>query len=194
MEIIDNTFFVGTIKLANTSSSMSEGAVLAELVSKFAPQYLKTILGYSLYTLFEANIDESSGIYYDLLNGATYTDLRGLTQEWQGFNKIYYSPIANYVYCESLKDSERSNLAIGTMRPNAENMVLSSAGIDVARAWNEMVDFNLRLHDFLYANSSSYRTYIGLQFLPPQRTGYSIPITSLQENQYLFIKTSNWGL
>jgi hypothetical protein len=199
MAITLYTHFTNNIALPNTSVYEVITDVLAESVDKYEDKYLNTILGYALNKLLQANINQSSGIYYDLINGAEYTDLTGTVQKWQGFATIGSNPIANYIYYWVIRQNVTTTMDIGVRMANAENMINVSAMNKMMSAWNEMVEFNFRLHEFLYANKTSYTTYIGLKYPPPfypYFLGYIQPYTNLalyREQQGMFQTINSYG-
>jgi hypothetical protein len=158
--------FTGIINIANTSSSYAEGEALAGFITKYEPIFLKEILGYTLYNLFITNIDDVSGEYYDLLNGAAYTDANNVATYWDGLNGVGLNPIANFIFYMYQNDLSYQNTSMGVMQVKGENMVNANPNPMMVKAWNEMVKMCWKMHDFLTINEADYPDYIGLTYAP----------------------------
>tara|TARA_R110000868_G_scaffold208116_1_gene457492 strand:- start:1461 stop:2063 length:603 start_codon:yes stop_codon:yes gene_type:complete len=158
--------FTGVINIANTSSSYSEGEALAGFIAKYEPIFLKEILGYTLYNLFITNIADVSGEYYDLLNGAAYTDANDVATYWDGLNTAGLNPIANFIWVKYQEDLYLQNTSMGIMQVKGENMVNISPSYKIAKAWDEMVTMCWKMHDFITVNEADYPDYIGLTYAP----------------------------
>ena len=185
--------FVGIIELPNTSPTLAGGEVLAFSIAKFEPLYLKTILGYELYELFQANIGAGSGIYHTLREGGQYTDLNGDLGYWNGFNTVGYNPIANFIYFKHQSEQFSNTTGVGERRADAENMSMGNPSYKMVRAWNEMVDYNLQLHDFIISNSDDYPTYIGIN---ERVQGRSFLYGSMLQKKWraMFTKINPYGI
>lgn len=185
------THFTGNINIANTSSSYSEGEALAGFISKYEPMFLKDVLGYTLYNLFTTNIAQTSGIYYDLLNGAAYTDSNSVATYWDGFI-LGHNPIANFIWVKYQEDLYLQNTSMGIMQVKGENMANINPSYKIAKAWDEMVDWLWKLHDFLTVNKADYPDYIGLTYAPYNKNltngYYNYPLLS---NTYTMQQSNN---
>jgi hypothetical protein len=164
--------FTGNITLPNTDITKTEGKLLQSYINKYEPIILTEILGYTLYTLYEANKMQGSGVYHDLRVGADFTDKLERANRWQGFITAGMNPIANYIYCKYLEETEVAVTGVGTRKANSENMVLASPLPKMQRAWNEMVEWLWIMDDFLRQNESSYPDYIGIQYAPFVQSSY----------------------
>jgi len=166
MNFTDYTYFVGSINLPNTAPSLSEGAELVLFIDKYESKYLTDILGYKMAKDFISNMlvvsPPTSGIWFDLLNGKEFTDSNGNLNKWQGFNTIGFNPIANYVYCELLEARETQTTGVGGQKSKINNSVQTSSRQKVVSAWNDMVELNCILYDFLIVNATLYPDFIGL--------------------------------
>lgn len=157
------THFVGNISLPNSAATSVEGAQLATFIPKYETQYLKTILGYDLWALFIAGLTAETGIYEAIRDGGTYEDIyTGVTEEWQGFATAGANPIANYIYYKIQGYRAQQTTGIGQVNTVAENATRVAPDRVMVAAWNEMVDFNNKLHGFMLANEADYPDYIGL--------------------------------
>ena len=57
-------------------------------------------------------------------------------------------------------------LGVGESTTNIENGTRVSPNVKMVTAWNEMVKFNLDLHEYLYANRDDFPDYIGINYTP----------------------------
>jgi len=175
--------------IPNVSSTGPDQTALNDSIAKFEPEYLKAILGYELYKLFEDGRYNSIDKYLLILNGSEYTNVYGVVSKWEGFVSGM-NPIANYVYYEHITSLQRSLTGVGVTTAKVENSILVDAAPLMIDAWNEMVDFNRNLHNFLWANESDYPEYIGLIATPPR---YRTEMLDGYSNQQLFIKQNRFG-
>lgn len=183
------THFVGDLNLPNTAVDTTIDEALQIMITRHEKQYLRDILGYAEYKNVIDNIADVSGIYYDLLNGAEYTDTQGKTQYWDGFKTVGYNPIACYIYWHIMKDNATSTTGTGEFKPLPENMENALPDTKMVGAWNMMVEMNLKLHAYLYANSDDFPEYIGLTY-PPVRSS----IYACMDNQFLFLTVNTFGI
>jgi hypothetical protein len=154
--------FTGNIYLPNSAPTYAEGTALATAITKYEAQYLKAIFGYEFYTLFIAGLVATTQKYEDIRDGTTYTDTAGYTQEWQGFLTAGRNPIANYIYFYHRRDTITATDGIGEQSSAVENGSRVSPNYKMTQAWNEMVEWNCKLHDFLVANDDLYPEYVYL--------------------------------
>jgi hypothetical protein len=145
------------------STGNVEATVIQADIEQFEPMYLKKIFGKEFYDLFIAGLDADTAIYTDIRDGGDYVDIYGITQEWQGFG-VGHNPIACYTYYNILDNNETITTGVGELKPNIENGVRASNFMKQVVAWNTMVEFNEKLHGYLYANRESYPTYIGINY------------------------------
>jgi len=190
MAITLYTHFIGNINLPNTSPDIAEGEALAVSIAKYEPQFLTNVLGFALYELFLANIDEGSGVYHDLLVGADFTDKLGRANHWQGLNNAGFNPIANFIYYKVMNEKFSNTMGIGERRANAENMGNGSPLSKMVSAWNEMVEWLWIMDDFLRQNSTDYPDYIGIDYPPFDKSYYpsNTAVNEAANNQYFQLK------
>jgi hypothetical protein len=159
------THFVGNIELPNTASTTPEGAALAISMNKLEPLFLENILGYKmkkdLYTAMDVVTPPTSGIWFDLCNGKEYTDRSGKLQKWNGWKTIGLNPIANYIYTIIQAERISSTTGVGEQASAFANGIRASIDRKISEAWNEMVGFNINMHEFIYANKADYPDYLG---------------------------------
>lgn len=149
MSLIDNTYFHSEINIAQVQSIPVQAAITS-MITKYETDYLKKVLGYAFWKLFNAAIADVSGRWYDIKVGAEYENANGYTKKWEGFtNAEKLSPIANYCYYWYMRENVTFTASAGEQEGKAENSTVVSPGPKMARAWNEMVDQTALLYDFL---------------------------------------------
>lgn len=158
------THFVGDLSLPNLSPSTTpEGAQAVIFINKEETHYLQTILGYELWVLFIAGITAETAIYTAIRDGATYVDtFTGRTEKWEGFATASKNPIANYIYNKIQGYRAQHTTGIGQVNATVQNGSRISPVQPMVNSWNEMVCFNEKLFGYLYANRTSYPTWIGI--------------------------------
>ena len=156
--------FVGNLYIPNSAPSLAEGANLGKLIEIYEPKKLKDILGFKMYDLMLTNINQGSGIWHDLIAGASYIDLNNQTQYWNGFREVGKNPIANYIYCQWQKQNTTQTTSLGEKAGKAENTDNGNAIYKYKESWNSMVDMLIVLDEFITINKDDYPDYIGLTF------------------------------
>ena len=158
--IISASHFTGNIYLPNVQTSgNAERIRLDAAIAKYEPIYLKALLGYDLYTLFVAGLTDQTAIYETIRDGGTYTDTADITQEWLGFDTVGSSPLANFIYYKHRTDIATDTQGTGEYAGAAENGTRISPASKMCAAWNEMIEWNQKLHDFLVDNETDYPEY-----------------------------------
>lgn len=158
-------FFTGTINLPNSAPTNPEGAELSLFIERDEQNYLVEVLGYELASKVIDAIQPlatPTQAISDLINGKEYTDKHGRLNKWPGFKTKGWSPIACFIYCKVMDHRISSTTGLGEMAPNTENMSSTSPSVKIVRAWNQMVELNWILDDFLNQNISDYPEYDGL--------------------------------
>lgn len=169
--IVDASYFYGDLVIAQTS----QPAVLSSLnrfISQYEPKYMGEMLGYAIYKDFKDNPTDQK--WTDLVDGAEYTNQYGTLSRWQGLKREvlapvpydagppeiqavdgqYQSPIANYVYYWYLRNNATTTAGGGETTNNVS--IPTSPDGKLARAWNEMVEWNRELIEFFYSNNIVY--------------------------------------
>ena len=162
----ENAFFDTDINLPSTSSSTSEGENLALFITKWEPKILAELLGYefakNLIEEFNTDPQPTSGDLFDLWNGAEFTDKHGRLNKWPGFITKGESLLANFIYCQKLRDNDSYTTVAGEASMKSVNAERVSAANKLVRAWNEAVEWVYLLDDYLIQNSAKYPLYTGL--------------------------------
>lgn len=189
-----NHFDHGAIMLPNTDAGSTEGIALQADIDVYEPQYLELILGYATAKQFSEGLDADDAACIALRDGAEYTDTSGELQKWQGFTTKGKNPIANYVYWFVRTDSASQTFSIGESTASVENGARTSPRQKMVSAWNAMVDMNVKLHEYLYANQANFPDYVGLDSVIQ-----NLPVSldtkmRIVKRQSLFTKINAWGI
>lgn len=157
------SLFVGDINIPNIATGQPDANAFALFINKYEPQLLSEVLGYTLAKdlLTAFNDDETSGIYFDLWNGAEFTDKHGRANKWPGFLTIGWSLIANYIFCKWMEETASYNTGNGEKVTNASNATNALVTTRISNAWNNMVKLLLIMDDYLVQNASDYPDYEG---------------------------------
>ncbi len=164
MSIIVYTDFVGQISIPNSAPSNTEGANLALFIAKYEAKYLTDVLGYKMAKDFVTAIAlaPTSGVWFDLWKGAEFTDTLGRLNKWCGFrNADSLLAIANYIYVQYIEQTQTNTTGLGEKATATTNAVPATPIWKVCQAWNDMVDLNRVLNDFLTVNADDYPDYVG---------------------------------
>jgi hypothetical protein len=185
--------FVGDIMLPNTAITNPEGIVLDADITRYEPEMLKALLGYELYTLFEAGVINDTAKYLLIKNGSEFTDSNDRLQKWDGF-VLNKNPIANYIFYWNRRNAATSTTGNGETATAVENGSRVSSNQKMVTAWNRMVDLNRKLHAFLVANEDDYTEYAGFSY----PYWYSdCPLWESEEAKMfknLFTKINTWSI
>jgi hypothetical protein len=161
--IVNKDFFFTQLHIPQLTDN-AVNTDLEWLIAEYEPKLLENLLGYPLYKLFVAGIIANTQIYKDIRDGKEYTNSRGELVKWKGLSfgeaPLKKSLIANYVYFYWLKKNNSSTTVSGEKTTKTENAEASSPRYKAARAWNDMVEMNKQLRDFLLANLATYPEYI----------------------------------
>lgn len=160
--IIDHTYF--TQKLSLPQRGNSEGQdLITDFIETYEEEYLKKVLGYDLWLAFSTGIAGSPGGYdqrwIDLLEGKAFTYL-SKNYNWDGFETMIKTPIANYVYYKWTEDQASNNTLVGTAVQVVDNNSRVNAVSKMVDAWNRMVDMNKTLWMFLKSDPDVYPEWV----------------------------------
>lgn len=194
---IDISYFVGDIDIPNTDSTNKNNLELA--IKHYEGEFLTRFLG---GTLYQQVLDATTfpgitvtGVYEDLVKGASFTDSNGNANYSEGLTGLYLfdngsfkrSMIANYVYWQWMRQRSSQTVGVGVAKSKVENMMQVSPNEKMVKAWNEMVDLISVVHDYLIINKTDFPDYIGIKYPPIPHPNWS-QIECMQPNQKLFIK------
>ncbi|MDX1938455.1 MAG: hypothetical protein SFU21_15145, partial [Flavihumibacter sp.] len=164
--IIDNSYFIRNVYLANAQSS--EVAPEIDLfIQKYEPELLKLMMGYGLYKEFIDSINSPAPAqkYIDLLFGVAYNDVNGKPQYWMGLaNANKLSVIANYVYYHYVRNNNTQTTAAGETISKSEAASRTNAGYKATWAWNEMRNWLVEFNLFMNSKEIDYPLWADYDF------------------------------
>lgn len=138
--LIDISYFIGERQIAN-SNTPAVGERLNWFIAKYETQFLKLLLGDSLYAEFVAGllVDPVETQWADLRDGASYVyDDRTYLYSGLRDATAKRSPIADYVYYHYLRDAATQSTGIGEVKTKGENSTATNSMQKQVRAWNDM--------------------------------------------------------
>jgi hypothetical protein len=148
--LIDKTYFTGSLELPNieqgdvNSNLILNNDKLDRAINQYCFVYLVDVFGVSIAKEILDVIEPDGTItpgtdqkYIDLIDGVV--DWLGLRYEIQG---VKYSQIANFVYCQYLRDNESQLSNLGNSLNDIEKGQRISSWNKFNEAWREM--FKLR--------------------------------------------------
>ncbi len=167
MAFTEYTDFTAKYKLPNTVPSDPEGADLAVFIADYENEYLTELLGYKTAKDFLADFTPpavpATAKWLALYSGAEFTDKYGRLNKWPGLkNSEGLSPVMMYIYCKWQMDRQTYTSGSGERVVLTENSIPVSVRGKVVKAWNDMVDMNFILDDFLTQNKADYPDYPGI--------------------------------
>ncbi|HEX7906235.1 MAG TPA: hypothetical protein VF487_20315 [Chitinophagaceae bacterium] len=154
--LIDHTFFIGSINIANTNQQSVQGQLTA-LINKYEKELLTDLLGHLTYKDLSANAIPIER--WDRLKAgvAEYEDAYGYKTSWMGLAPASkQSLIANYVYYWYQRTQATQTTGVGESITKAENAVRESPMVKMASAYNEMVKWIFELCRFMEAHPTDY--------------------------------------
>lgn len=160
MSLINDTYFQqGLIAIPNLRDENL--ANLNSYIDIYEPIYLNKLLGIKLKNEFltglEAETPEQR--WLDLRDGVEY-EVSDVVYKWQGFtNVIKKSPIANYVFCKQLQDSQTRSSGVGEVKPEVENGSVINPYYRIGSVWTEMAEWNRELYMFLKEKEADYLSW-----------------------------------
>lgn len=156
--IIDESYFINRIAIANTNNTSVEASLNAAIL-EYEKEALLSALGYELYELFIAN--PTVQIYKDILDGKEFSfEFCGktVTRKWIGLaNSEKDSLLAYYTYVNYEKDRNTFNSSVGFVTPKVENAEQSNPRLKYVNSWNAYV---FQRGDFQKINKYSNRLYL----------------------------------
>ena len=167
--LIDSSYFVGEINIAQLGQIDVQEQV-DSFIAKYHFRYLRNVLGYAFSKLFEDGYNPANDDRWKkIVDGDDYTDAKEVTRHWAGLidSDLPYSPIANYVYYFYNTDLQSVSTISGEQEMKHQGAMNTAAAQKLSRAWNEMVDANLALVDFLLnKKTDGNRVYPEFTFEP----------------------------
>lgn len=159
MSLINTTYFQSQpceIKLPEQSGGWSQDVSnslqsdLDKAIKRNEKIYLTKLLGKELYAEFILTQDD-----------AKWDDLKALLAN----SEELISPIANYVYCAFLNTKKYETTdGIHFSETKSDNVVKVSNDACIVKAWNDMVDMNYDICDYLNDNFDTLETTAELDY------------------------------
>ena len=168
--LIDLSYFHGNVSIPNLGINEGNTASVNDFIVKYEKKFLSEILGYKMYSQLVTAYTPTapiSGIWFDLVNGKRFIDSLGRDNYFGGLADISegdsykLSPIANYIYWQFMKNTATNTVGIGESITATENAFRVSPKDKMVTAWNEMVEWNMIMDDFIKQNEEKYPDYIG---------------------------------
>lgn len=141
--LIGNTYFVRDINVP-VGSTVELAAPLTAAIVRYEPEYLKKLLGYTLWKAVQVEIDSGTYTTYGgLIEGAEFSfNFYGqtITTKWKGLvNTEKISPIAHYIYYKNRENVETFNSGLGQRKGKGENSVAATAVTPMVTSWRNLV-------------------------------------------------------
>ena len=119
--------------------------VIDEGIEYYEPKFLEMVLGYDIAQEYITGIGEDTP-------AQKWVDLRD--KLYDTTNKR--SPVANYVFCRILNDSQTVVTRAGNVVGKSDESTVVSYYNKIQNAWNEMCPMVERLYDWLIENRETY--------------------------------------
>lgn len=146
MSIVNISDFKGRYTIAQ-SEQPNVASVVQAYIDRYEPEYLKKVLGVTLYQQYNAGILANNAVYLAIRNGDNYTDYYGDIAFYDGLKQ----PIINFIYFHYLKDN--TTFTTGSGEKVIDKAIAVSSIDKQVRAWNEMVEVNKKLRWYLYSKA-----------------------------------------
>lgn len=159
--LIDKSYFIGELNIPNVDYLDGE-SMLTDLLQDTEPKFLQSLMGYDLFKQFTAGIlvDPMLQKWADIKNGVEFSGFDGRLKNWKGLvNDDKKSPLAYYTFYQYMKRTVTQTAAMGEVRTKNENSELVAPAPKMARIWNQMVEQNILLREFLNVNYATYGDY-----------------------------------
>lgn len=139
--IVQPADFIGEVRIANVSQE-DVAADLNHFIQKYEPIILTELLGATLYA------DLSAGL-----------EVEPIEQKWQLLINEVKLSVVNYIYWYYITDQHIQTVGVGQAVSKAGNAYIVSPVTKLVRAWNEMVQNNFNVIQFINANTNNYGDY-----------------------------------
>jgi len=151
MSLVDSSYFVGEYEITNVIGTAApvviNAAKLTQFIVKYEPEYLKALLGTTLYDEFIA------GLAVLPTPDAKWTDLKNKLVDTT--NKL--SCIVPYVWNRYWTAEETKSSSLGQLLSKAENAQVVSGNAKLV-SWNDAMTQAAVIYDWLVENQSTYTT------------------------------------
>ncbi len=151
MSLIDSSYFIGEYEIQNVVGTAApvviNAAKLNQFIVKYEPEYLRALLGTTLYDEFTAGLavvpvaDKWTALKNKLVDTS---------------NKL--SCIVPYVWNRYWTAEETKSSSLGQLLSKAENAQVVSSNIKLVRSWNDAMNQASVIYDWL-VEAEQYATY-----------------------------------
>lgn len=162
MNLIDETYFTGTIALPGVKRLVAGGKEIPQTVGEtdlkrfieeFQEEYLNELIGESLSEALFAGLalpegDPGKEIWLALKNKLVDEAKKA-------------SPIANYVYYFVMRYGRTQTAPTGEKKARSDFAKNVSGDDKIILAWNKMVEWNFRFVEWMENNAGTYKEYRG---------------------------------
>lgn len=171
MLLFNRQYFKGLIAIPNANSQ--ESGLLNDDLESWQEELLIERLGTNTYVDFLDNINASSGIWYDLIYGTTYTDASGDKRIYRGLvdKDRKLSPLADYCYLRFVAQNYGSLTATGETVKNEQksateisNTKLHQVAARLVSGFAQVDQYIRDMQDLDSANFPDYELKYPLQF------------------------------
>lgn len=137
--ILTSSYFnTGELFIPNSISvpDIQDGNVTAvdnlqAFIDKYEKILLVDVLGIEQYNMLKDNQSQTSGIWFDLINGKEYDN-----KVWSGLKPL----IASFVFCKYLENDKSYYTTVGIERSKAKNSVSVNPTEKIVEVWNSFVE------------------------------------------------------
>lgn len=147
---IDKTYFTGDIQIKGIDNEGIVGtaaeANLNQFITQFEPEYLKMVMGETLYTAAIA------GLAVTPTPAARWTALKNKFIN----STTKSSPIAEYCYYSMVRNSLSETTQTGEVQPKQQNAINVSNVDKQVLHYNRAIYAALIIIEWLYANAATY--------------------------------------
>lgn len=171
--LVDTSFFYGDLSIAQITDTAVANTV-NRVINEREPELLLALFGYELYKNYQAGIIAETQKYIDIRDGKEYTNRAGRLTKWRGLKETvvepvvgppavagqYRSLIANYVYYWHMRNNATVSTGTGEKTSKAQNAADASPRQKMSSAWNQMVQWNWELVEFIISNDTDYPEFL----------------------------------
>jgi hypothetical protein len=161
MALIDTSYFYWDLSIAQIADAAVSNTV-QKFIDRLEPKLLTDLFGYELYKKYLDGISAGTQKYVDIRDGKEYTNRAGKLTKWRGLREVTLkqSLIACYVYWHYQRNEATTTTGTGEKTQNAQNAVSASPRWKLVRAWNQMVEWNCELVEFLLSMEADYPEFL----------------------------------
>lgn len=145
---LDNTYFTGNLYIPNLVYRSGAGAVIQAVneyslnwfIEKYEEEFLIELLGRNLYNEMTTGVDNGEEKWI------------ALRDKIYRVGDVSFSPAANYVYFNAMRDFQTQTSMNGEVRGKNTHSSIVPAYDKLVRVWNDMVKMCRDISDFMIEN------------------------------------------